>query len=176
VGQAAKVAAVAESLNLPLLIQQTGGTINQAFLVHEASVFKPVTLAHVTLCHLWKDDITVETMPVVGGSVAVPKGPGLGVTLDREKLERYKKAPRPEQKRFLVRIQYANGRTIYVRHDPDKPRAIDSLMYHGDEHLPGPAPGYGNALVTDFWDGDGSANFERLWKQAESGPVIVTAR
>ena len=84
VGSAMKLAAMAESTNTPFLLQMAGGTINQAFLAHQASVFPMATLAHIDLCNVWAEDVTVESMPVVGGSVAVPKGPGLGVRIDRE--------------------------------------------------------------------------------------------
>src|SRR5262249_24962150 len=145
----------AESTNVPIMLQQGGGTINQAFQAHEAAVFKMATLDDVNLCHLWKDDVTVETMPVVGGSVEVPRGPGLGVTLDRAELGGYKSIPKPPNQRFLVRIRYADGLTVYCRHDPDRPGAVDNLRFvhhlHG-EGIPGPVPGYGNAVVTDFWD------------------------
>jgi L-alanine-DL-glutamate epimerase-like enolase superfamily enzyme len=176
VGAAAKIAAIAEAVNLPIMLQQCGGTINQAFLAHEAAVFKMATMEHVNLAHLWKDDVTVETMPVVGGSVQVPQGPGLGITLDRDKLERYEKAPRPQYQRFLVRTRYGGGLTVYCRHDADQPGCSDSLRFVERLHrpgAPGPTPGYGNQVVSDFWDETTSPEFERIWKLAESGPVAI---
>jgi hypothetical protein len=115
--------------------------------------------------------VTVETMPVIGGSVAVPRGPGLGVTLDREKLERYKKPPTSKAGRFLVRARYASGLTIYSRHAPDAPGALAQLVHLSRRNVPGPAPSYGNAVVTDFWDEANSADFERIWKQTATGPI-----
>ena len=88
VGAAAKLAAVAEMTRTPLMLQNCGGTINQAFQAHQVAVFKMATIDHVNVCHLWKEDVTVEQMPVVGGCVQVPEGPGLGVTLDRARLEK----------------------------------------------------------------------------------------
>src|SRR5262249_31069944 len=129
IGAAAKVAAIAESVNVPIMLQQCGGTINQACVAHEAAVFRMATMDHVTLCHLWKDDVTVETMPVVGGSVELPNGPGLGVTIDRKKLEQYATAARPQYRRFLVRLRHAGGLTVYCRHDPDQPGSVDSLRF-----------------------------------------------
>ena len=78
VGLAAKLAGMAESANTPFMLQQCGGTINQAFLAHEAAVSRLAHPGHVSLCHLWKEDVTVETMPVVNGSVQVLGKPGLG--------------------------------------------------------------------------------------------------
>ena len=88
-------------------------------MAHQAAVFRMASLEAVTVSNLWSDDVTVEAMPVVGGALEVPDRPGLGVTLDRAKLERYAHAPRPEYGRFLVRVRYAGGPTLYFRHDPD---------------------------------------------------------
>ena len=183
VGEAMRIAALAESTNIPFMLQNTGGTINQAFLAHEASVFRMATIEHVDGCNLWKDDVTVEAMPVVGGSVEVPNKPGLGVTIDREKLERYEKAPRPRQGRFLVRVRYASGPFLYFRFDPDASganlrflnppgRGVQDSGY--GPNAPGPLPGYGNPVVSDFWD-EGSEEFEKVWKRSESGPVWTEA-
>lgn len=175
IGMAHKANAVAETVNLPIMLQQAGGTINQAFLSHEVAVFKMARIDHVNLCHLWTDDITVERMPVVGSSVRVPVGPGLGVTLDRAKLEEYARAPRPQYERFLVRIRYGGGPTIYVRHEPHKEGATDNLRYvHRllGSNAPGPVPAYANPVVSSYID-DGDAGFEGLWNETESGPHIV---
>ena len=67
VGLAAKLAALAEYTGTPLMLQNAGGTINQAFLAHQVAVFRMATIDHVSLYNLWKDDVTVESMPVVSG-------------------------------------------------------------------------------------------------------------
>ena len=176
VGMAARTAAVADATNTPFMLQNVGGTINQAFLAHEAAVFKMATIDHVNVCHLWKDDVTTESMPVVGGSVKVPGGPGLGVTLDYDKLEKYKNQPELDPGRFLVRVKYANGLIVYFRHDPSQPGQTDVMRYLERRGVPGPVPGYGNAVVTDFWDESGSVEFERIYKEADTGPVTVDGR
>ena len=101
IGLAMKLAALAEASNTPFMLQQTGGNINQAFLAHEAAVFHMASLDHVNLCHLWKEQVTHEEMPVISGSIALPQGPGLGVTLDRKKLKHFAESPRPKQTKFL---------------------------------------------------------------------------
>jgi L-alanine-DL-glutamate epimerase-like enolase superfamily enzyme len=176
-GLALKLGAVAELTNTPIMLQQCGGTINQAFLAHEAAVLRMATIDHVDLCHLWKEDVTAQTMPVVGGSVQVPEGPGLGVKLDREKLERCCLARPLEPGRFLVRLRYADGLTVYLRHDPQQPGATDNLRFHERLHhfgVPGPPPSYASAVVADFWEGkDDPAEFERRWQQTAQGPAWV---
>ena len=141
-------------------------------MAHQAAVFKMASLEAVTVSNLWSDDVTVEAMPVVGGALEVPDRPGLGVTLDRAKLERYAHAPRPEYGRFLVRVRYAGGPTLYFRHDPDAAGASLGLAWTpAGSDFPGPVPGYGNKVVTDFWDAEGSAEFDALWRRTGAGPV-----
>lgn len=174
IGPALKAGAIAQATNTQIMYQQTGGTINQAFLAHEVAVVEKATIDHVNGCHLWKEDVTEQSMPVVSGSVAVPEGPGLGVRLDRDRLEACK-AVAPDLPPALVRLRYGDGLTIYVRHDPMQPGHHDDMRFlerlHGFR-VPGPPPSYVNDVVTDFWEGtDDRARFEQLWAECESGPT-----
>ena len=130
-------------------------------------------LEHINLSNLWKDDVTTETFSVVSGSVPVPKGPGLGVTLDRAKLEKYKSVPKPKAPRLLARIEYATGLTIFFRHDLERPSPQRSLRFISGVKVPGPVPGYRNRVVTDFWEDDSSAEFAKVWDATQSGPHWV---
>jgi len=176
---AIRAAHVAEAANAPFMLQHVGGNITLAFLAHEASVFKMATMAHIHCGHLWKEDVTVERMPVVGGSVKVPKGPGLGVTLDREKLRKLSTPKKPKRDRFIVRMKYRNGLTVYFRY-VDHPYQAGQRYLAGagrtvpieelPNRIPGSGPIYRRPVVTDFWDETGTAEFERIWKRTELGP------
>ena len=179
VPEAIRAAHVAEAANAPFMLQHVGGNITLAFLAHEASVFKMATLAHIHCSHLWKEDVTVETLPVIGGSVKVPKGPGLGVTLDREKLRKLTAPQKPKRDRFIVRMKYHNGLTVYLRFVDDPYQAGQRYLDGAGKtvpieelpnRIPGSGPMYRRPVVTDFWDETGTAEFERIWKRTESGP------
>ena len=175
IGSAIQTAAVAKTKNIPFMLQQCGGTINQAFLAHEASVFEMATLDHCNLAMHWTDDITSQRMPIRDGHVSVPEGPGLGVSIDREKLEHYANRPRPSQEPFLVRIRYQDGPTIYCRHNPEISGATDNMRYLArllGTPTPGPKPAYNNQVVTDFWDDRDATEFQQLWNATKSGPVV----
>ncbi len=172
VPEALRVAHLAEAANAPFMLQHVGGNLTLAFLAHEASVFRMATLAHVNCCHIWKDDVTAETLPIVDGGVQVPDRPGLGVTIDRDKLRKYAQAPRPKRDRFLVRMSYHSGLTVYFRFT-DEPYRLSAGGYPLEElaeRLPGTGPKYRKPVVTDFWDQTGSPEFERIWKLTEKGP------
>jgi len=174
VGSAAKVAAIAEHVNKPIMLQNAGGTMNQAFQAHQAAVFKMATIDHVNLARLWKDDVVEQAMPIRDGFVDVPKGPGLGVTVDDDKLKQYASVPRPSHQPFLVRIRYKNGPTIYTRHDPHLPGAADNMRYLSrllGKEITGPLPAYDNDVITDFWDDVDSTEFQQLWNATAKGFV-----
>ena len=176
VGAAAKTAALAEHTGTPIMLQNCGGNLNQAFLAHQAAVFKMATIDHVNLARLWKDDVVREVMPIDDGHVQVPTGPGLGVTLDRAKLRKYASAPRPQYEPFLVRIRYDGGPTIYTRHDPHQAGATDNMRFLKrllGEPIPGPVPAYNNLVITDFWADQDSPEFQRLWAATADGHVTV---
>jgi L-alanine-DL-glutamate epimerase-like enolase superfamily enzyme len=178
VGQAMKIAGVAEQVNKPLMLQQAGTYINQAFLAHEAAVFPTATMDQVNLAELWRDHITNEQMPIERGSIAVPEGPGLGVTVDTEKLKQLAAGPRPDYKPFLVKISYRNGPTIIARHNPaiaghtDDMRLLERLLGHS-KHLPGPTPGYMNDVRTEWWDDFDDPAWHKAWKATEENKFIV---
>jgi L-alanine-DL-glutamate epimerase-like enolase superfamily enzyme len=176
IGHAVRTAAIAESVELPIMLQQCGGQINQAFLAHEASVFPTATMDHVNLSRLWKDDITGTISPIESGSIAVPEGPGLGVTVQMDKVQHYAAVAGPQYEPFLVRIRYQQGPTIYTRHDAHQPGATDSLRFLGrllGDKFPGPAPRYDNAVRTDMLDEADGAEFTRYWKATEKVRFVV---
>ncbi len=177
VGAAAKIAALAEHHKTPIMLQNAGGDINQAFLAHQASVYRMATIDHVNLAHLWSDDVVGKRTVVEKGGVAVPRGPGLGVKLDREKLTKYEQAPRPEYSPFLIRIRYEGGPTIYARHNPDLPGSTDNMrllqrLLKQKENLPGPTPGYGNRVASAFLDKENFGEFESYWRRTAGGHVV----
>ena len=54
----------------------------------------------------------------MNGFLRVPEKPGLGVTLDRDELERLKKLKLPEQSKWIIKTRFANGTMMYNIADP----------------------------------------------------------
>ena len=66
------------------------GRFPLATMLHLGAVIPNLSYAADAHYHHLVDDVIVGgRMQYVDGAIAVPKGPGLGVTLDREKLRRY---------------------------------------------------------------------------------------
>ncbi|MGC8794995.1 MAG: enolase C-terminal domain-like protein [Bryobacteraceae bacterium] len=86
-----KAATICETFQLGVGIHSSGELgIQLATMLHLAAVLPNLTFAADAHYHHLADDI-IEGGPLryEEGTIAVPKGPGLGVRLDREKLARY---------------------------------------------------------------------------------------
>ena len=175
IGEAIQVAAMARHVGKPIMLQQCGGYINQAFLAHEASVFDMATIDHVNLAELWTDQVVKQAMPITDGTIGVPDGPGLGVTLDWEKLRQLKQILRPDYEPFLVRIKYQDGPVILARHDASQPGQTDSMRFIGrllGDNAPGPPPRYNNRVHTDWMEPD-EAGFSKWWDATRQRKWVV---
>ena len=175
IGKAITKAGIAEYVGKPIMLQQCGGYINQAFLAHEASVFRMATLDHVNLAELWDDHVVNEPMPIKDGAIDVPDRPGLGVTLDEKKLREFKQIPQPQYEPFLVRVKYQNGPVIIARHDANQQGHTDSMRFLArliGNDVPGPRPGYNNKVHTEWIDPD-DPGFGKLWDATKDRKWVV---
>lgn len=64
-----------------------------AAMVHVAASCAAYSMANDTTYYGLEDDVVTERLSIVGGRITVPTRPGLGVEIDREKLERYRVRP-----------------------------------------------------------------------------------
>lgn len=89
-----KAAGVCETFQLGVAVHSSGELgIQLATMLHLGAVIPNLSFAADAHYHHLTDDI-IEGGPLKyeGGSIAVPRGPGLGVRLDREKLAEYAEA------------------------------------------------------------------------------------
>ncbi len=86
-----KAAGVCETMGLGVAVHSSGELgIQLATMLHLGAVLpNPGYAADAHYHHLTDDVIAGGPMRYVGGAIRVPDAPGLGVTLDREKLARY---------------------------------------------------------------------------------------
>ncbi|MFS8478275.1 MAG: enolase C-terminal domain-like protein [Micromonosporaceae bacterium] len=86
-----KAAGVCETFQLGVAVHSSGELgIQLATMLHLGAVLPNLTYAaDAHYHHLTDDVITGGKMSYVDGAMAVPSGPGLGVTLDRDRLARY---------------------------------------------------------------------------------------
>lgn len=86
-----RAAGVCETFQLGVAVHSSGELgIQLATMLHLGSVVPNLSFAADAHYHHLTDDIIVGgKMPYRDGAIDVPTGPGLGVTLDREKVEEY---------------------------------------------------------------------------------------
>lgn len=86
-----KAAGVCETFQLGVAVHSSGELgIQLATMLHLGAVIPNLTYAaDAHYHHLLDDVIAGGKLEYSGGSIAVPKGPGLGVRLDRDKLREY---------------------------------------------------------------------------------------
>ena len=114
---------------------------------------------------MWEEDV-VDPFEVVAGQVEVPEEPGLGVTLNREALERLKSTEPPPIPRALIRVSVENGPTAYGRAPMRGSSSLDPTV------VPGVGDGYDRLVDQDFWLDDGSEDFNRLWNETADRAVF----
>jgi glucarate dehydratase len=83
-----RAAGVCETFQLGVAVHSSGELgIQLATMLHLGAVIPNLSFAADAHYHHLKDDVIIGgKLAYEGGSIAVPAGPGLGVTLDREKL------------------------------------------------------------------------------------------
>lgn len=64
--------------------------VKQAAVLHAVAATDAITLPPDTIYYAWEDDVLETPLEIVDGAIDVPDGPGLGVTVDDEKVERYR--------------------------------------------------------------------------------------
>jgi len=86
-----KAAGICETFQLGVAVHSSGELgIQLATMLHMGAVVPNLSFAADAHYHHVEDDVIVGgKLPYKAGAIAVPTGPGLGITLDREKLGRY---------------------------------------------------------------------------------------
>ena len=64
--------------------------ISQVFQAHRAAAFPAIEFT-ISVTHTLEDDMMKEPFQMQGGFYRVPRGPGLGATLDEDALEKYRR-------------------------------------------------------------------------------------
>lgn len=83
-------AAVAEAAGLTASLSQPGCLgLSLAAMLQLAAATPSFSSAHETGYHQLQDDVLVAPLEAIDGMIAVPEAPGLGVEVDRGKVDRY---------------------------------------------------------------------------------------
>ena len=98
----------------------------------------------------------------------VPESPGLGVTLNREELERLKTLKLPEQKPWIIKSWFKNGTSMYNIADPKN----SLFMVRPDRSRLIPMH-YTAPISTTYWDDDGTSEYKEMFERIEWEGVVL---
>ncbi len=153
----------------PFMIQNVGGNVTRAMTTHMMAAFPSANFHFISTTETWKSDVVVERLEPVNGFVRVPESPGLGVTLDRDELERLKRLRLPPQEKWIIRSRFENGTRMYNIADPE-----DSLfMVRPDRRRDLVPMGYDAPITTVYWDDDGTAEYREMFARIEREDVVL---
>ena len=168
IGDAIRHAGLFAQLELPFSLQNVGGMITRAMTVHMQAAFKTAHLHFNSVSETLKADVVRERLEPINGLIRVPERPGLGVTLDSAELERLKNLKLPEQPKWIIRTRYANGSTMYNIADTDDPLFMVRPDWRRLATLNYAAP-----LTTDYWDADGTPEFDHMLQRLEKEKMVL---
>jgi L-alanine-DL-glutamate epimerase-like enolase superfamily enzyme len=90
IAQVKRIAAIAEAAGIPMAMHCGHDLgVKTAAVLHLVASSPGFRFASDTTVHSLPSDLLSEPLRIVGGSIELPAGPGLGVEVDRAQLERY---------------------------------------------------------------------------------------
>ena len=142
-----KEGTLAAEAQMPFWLQLVGNGLMTTWAAHLGAVLTHATWPTITCVNLFSHQLLKTPIDVIGGYHQVPDGPGLGVEVDEEAVERFRV---PD-----VQIRpFADEGKMYER---PQPRLLNTIVYPGGScvHMAATAQGYGY-----FGDGHGPAQVE----------------
>ena len=115
-----------------------------------------------------KSDVVVERLEPINGFVRVPEAPGLGLTLDREELERLESLEIAKPSKWIVKSRFANGSRMYNIADPD-----NSMFMVRPDCRPLIPMSYVSPIETEYWDDDGSKEYKTMFERIERDGMVL---
>jgi hypothetical protein len=151
----------------PFFLQIVGTGITTALSLHLGAVLSMAQWPAVNCLNIYSDDLLAVPLTIQGGYARLPEGPGLGITLDEQALQRYKLQP-PYQlphQRQLILIEWSQGRQRYYAniHQCWTDALNGNMPIHEREARLLPIPD------------DGTPEWAELYERAEKG-VVFTQR
>ncbi|MBT6155599.1 MAG: hypothetical protein HOL01_06685 [Planctomycetaceae bacterium] len=171
IGKAMRRAGLFAAANLPFMLQNVGGHITRSMTTHMQAAFKTASLQFHCDAETWKSDVVNERPEPTNGLLRVSERPGLGVTLNRDELERLKELKLPEQPKWIIKTTFKNGTVMYNIADPKQ----SIFMVRPDVRRLLPLS-YAAPLKTTWWDDDGSKEYRAMFKRIDAEGVVLVKK
>jgi len=168
IGDAIRHAGLFAAGNIPFMLQNVGGNITRAMTTHMMAAFPTANFHFFGDTETWKSDVVKERLTPINGFVRVPEKPGLGVTIDRDELERLENLKLPEQQKWIIKSKFKNGTKMYNLADPKN----SIFMVRPDRKRLIPMS-YDAPISTEYWDDDGTSEYKKMLARLEQEGVAL---
>ena len=168
IGDAIRRAGLFAADNSPFMLQNVGGTITRTMTTHMMAAFPTATFHFFADTETWQDDVVKERLEPINGFLRVPEKPGLGLTLDRDALERLESLKLPEQEKWIIKSQFKNGTKMYNIADPKN----SIFMVRPDRSRLIPMS-YDAPISTEYWDNDGTPAYQEMFARIEREGIVL---
>lgn len=158
----------AQEVDMPFWLQLVGTSITATYSLHFGAAFSHAKWPAVNCHQLYAESLTTETFAVHEGFAVIPEKPGIGVELDRDRLERFK-IPRPEKRpdpERLVETTWPDGRKMYV----SNAAGVNFMLKLGAE---GKMPYFEKGVEARLYPNNQTNEWKELYEKAKSGPIFV---
>ena len=154
----------------PFSVQHVGGNITRAMSAHMMAAFPTAYWHFNSDTEVWATDVVTERLEPINGFLRVPEEPGLGVTLDRDELERLAALDLPAPAPFILKSRFANGATFYYLFAS----GVGGHFFVRPDWTRGLVPmGFDASVSTEYWDDDGSPEFAAMRARLEKEEMIL---
>ena len=168
IGNAIRSAGLFAAADAPFMLQNVGGTITRTMTTHMQAAFKTASHPFHSDTETFSDDVVNERLEPLNGLVRVPENPGLGLTVNREALDRLAHLTLPEQDPWIIRTRYSNGTTMYNIADTS-----NSIFLVRPDHRRLAPMSYCAPLSTNYWDNDGTEQYRKMFARIESEGIVI---
>jgi L-alanine-DL-glutamate epimerase-like enolase superfamily enzyme len=90
----------------PFWLQLVGLGLTTAWSAQLGAVLSHAQWPAISCMHIWEHDLLTESFAIERGYMRVPQGPGLGVSLDDEAIDRYRVEQKPSRSRQVFHIRW----------------------------------------------------------------------
>ena len=153
----------------PFMLQNVGGNITRAMTTHMMAAFPSATFHFFSDTETWQSDVVKERLEPVNGFLRVPEKPGLGLTLDRDELERLKNLELPAQDKWIIKSQFDNGARMFNIHDPQN----SIFMVRPDGRRDSVPMSYAALITTEYWDDDGTPEYRSMFERIKREGMVL---
>ncbi|MSS73467.1 MAG: hypothetical protein EXS64_18560 [Candidatus Latescibacteria bacterium] len=173
IGEAVRKAGLFAASESPFMLQNTGSDITRAMTVHMMAAFPSANFHFVNATtEVSSERFITEPLNPINGFIRVPEQPGLGVALDMKEVERLAQVEPMAAPKFMIVCKYDNGTALYTRPDPENP----NFMVRPDWSRVLMPMSFVAPLKTEYWDDDGSADFDAMMARVERDGAVLEPR